>query len=648
MKKILQKFSLRAEDSFAKKITESASDFISKHPEICSISLLLVACLAFLFWGLNFYPLMDVDETRYAVMARDLINSFNLNSLMLNNVPFLEKPPLYFWLVGLSIKVFGGFSAFAVRFPIALLASFVVFFTYYVGKRVISRKYGLISALILLSSVFFLILSHVAILDMVLTVFVTSAIYCALLTEHCEEKNKKFYWWYFYAFIGLGFLSKGILALAIPVTIVFIYSVFAKNVKELFKPLYLVPGVVIFLLIAAPWHFIMYKEYGYQFVREYFLLHHFARFMNSETIGRERPLLYFVPVFLLGFMPWTLVFLAFLYDSCLKLVAKYKAAEGKVIDKLAKLFETTTKEQRFLLFCAIYFVVIFVLFSSSSTKLPTYILPVFPAAALLTGYFWWVSDEKGEHSGAISITTQIFAAVFVIAAFTASIGYYFLPYVLQVKMSGFKEVTILALFMLAILLVLRLKTKRPISVFAGYVFTMFFVIALAVSQIFNFVYSTGENEIVRYSIMSNYPDKSTQLVTFDFAVKPSVLVEYADYVNFITDEDFDTLDKLLEYRGGPTFVIVKNSNFEKYPEYKKKLEKRLESLQMGEKYSLYVLDVRDEYNNCKKISEFGEYIVEGVDPYCSYNSNKNNKSKSKKHRKHRKNVKHPIDMMYAP
>ena len=113
-------------------------NFIENHPELSSLVLLSGLCFIFLFWGLNFYPLLDVDETRYAIMARDLANSNDWNVLLLNSIPFLEKPPLYFWLVAISIKMFGTFSPFVVRFPIAILSAFLVFFTYFFGRKILS------------------------------------------------------------------------------------------------------------------------------------------------------------------------------------------------------------------------------------------------------------------------------------------------------------------------------------------------------------------------------------------------------------------------------------------------------------------------------------------------------------------------------
>jgi hypothetical protein len=164
-------------------------------------------------------------------------------------------------------------------------------------------------------------------------------------------------------------------------------------------------------------------------------------------------------------------------------------------------------------------------------------------------------------------------------------------------MMSFKSSAILAFYLLAIFLLLRLNTKRALSIFAGYVFTMIFVITFSVSQIFNFVYNTGENEIVNFSAMSFRPDMQAKLVTFDFAVKPSVLVAYNDTVQFITDADFKTLDNLLSYKGGPTFVIIKNKNMKNDAKYRREIEKRLELVQRGERYSLYVKDVRNQFNN---------------------------------------------------
>ena len=168
------------------------SEFINKNKNIVYIVLLVLLSVLFLFVGLGSFPLIDVDETRYATMARDMLLTGNWNDLMLNGVPFLEKPPLYFWLVALSVKFFGNFTPFAVRFPIALMSFVLVMLTYFLGKKVISEKFGFYSATVLLASFLFLMLSHIAILDSLLMVFIAFALYSGFMVTICKPENKKY------------------------------------------------------------------------------------------------------------------------------------------------------------------------------------------------------------------------------------------------------------------------------------------------------------------------------------------------------------------------------------------------------------------------------------------------------------------------
>ena len=560
-------------------------ELVGKHPEFFSVLLLTILCGIFLFWGLDFYPLLDVDETRYAIMSRDLANSNDWNVLLLNSIPFLEKPPFYFWIVGASIKLFGSFSEFAVRFPIALMASFLVFFTYFFGKKVLSRKFGLFSSIVLLTSVFFLVLSHVAILDMVLTVWLASSLYSAFLSFVVEEKYKKYCWWGFWTFAGLGFLAKGILAIAIPAVILLIYGSITKTLKEMFKPVNFVVGLIIFLLISLPWHLIMFRDFGWEFIHEYFVKHHFARLLTSEELGRKHGFFYFIPIFIVAFMPWTFIFFASITEGFKKLINKYKEAEGSVMKKLYTIVQADSIEQKLILFSSVFFIVVFGVMSVSSTKLPTYILPSLPAAALLTGYFWSVSENRNEHKKAITISTYIVAMIFIIASLIASAAYAFLPQGLIEMVSPFKYSVLIGCAFVGIYLMVKLKSQQTLSIFSGYVVTMFFVITFAVTNLFGLIYAGGENELVLYSNYAN--TTNTRLVTFDFAVKPSTKINYGDFVYFITDDDFERLYSLISNKSVPTYVIVKNKEVAR-KNYQDKLDKYLYSVQHGKKYSLYL------------------------------------------------------------
>lgn len=551
-------------------------EIFRKHSNLCYLLILVVLGLIFLFLGLGSFPLIDVDETRYATMARDMVLTGDWNNLMLNGQPFLEKPPLYFWLVASSISLFGKFTPFAVRFPIALMSFLFVIITYFFGKRVVSEKFGFYTASILLSSFFFLMLSHIAILDSLLMVFIGLALYSGFMATICKPENKKWFWFGFYISLGLGVLDKGILAFGIPVVIMFLYLIVTKNFKQIFNPIHLF-GLLIFMLIVTPWHYLMHKNYGAYFWFEYFVRHHFARFINSETIGRERPFLYFVPIFLVGFMPWMLLFIDMLIDGIKKGINKIKS--GFVIEN---------DIERIVLFATMSFLFIFLLFSIASTKLPTYILPAFPFASILMAYYWYNADKKGEHKKSLHVLTLTLASIFIIAAIAGSITCIFLP---QEFFSHIEKIQILILSGLSLsgmLLTLRSNYKKVMSLFASYLIIMIFITTATVTKITNIMYMTGENELVYYSsITSNLPN--AKLITFDFAVKPSVKINYTENVDFLTDPEFLRLDRLLKiYDKDYVFVIVKNKNMNHSEGYKKSILERLALVHKGYKYSLYI------------------------------------------------------------
>ena len=349
---------------------DKIKQFYSDSPERFYLILLGLLSFIFLFVGMGAYPLVDVDETRYAVMSRDLLHH-NWNFLMLNGVPFIEKPPLYFWITAFSIKLFG-FHEYAIRLPMSILATLTVFFTYYIGKKIKTPKFGFYTATIMMANVFFIMLTRVAIIDMVFTALLTWTIYFGLLTEFVKDNNKKWCWTAFYLCMSFAFLAKGLLAIVFPCAIIGIHRIINKSVKEIFKPQYILSGFVLFLLINLPWHLAMYKEYGFEFIWVYFILHHFERLVNADALGKTRPFLYFIPVFFVGFLPWSLHFI------------------GAIVD----FFKKKMFKDKYVLFFAIYFIIIFGLFSAASGKLPTYVLPAVPPAAFLTAYFIYAKDSK--------------------------------------------------------------------------------------------------------------------------------------------------------------------------------------------------------------------------------------------------------------
>jgi hypothetical protein len=149
----------------------------------------------------------------------------------------------------------------------------------------------------------------------------------------------------------------------------------------------------------------------------------------------------------------------------------------------------------------------------------------------------------------------------------------------------FKYVVLIGCSLVGILLLVKLQTKKILSIFSGYVITMFFVITFAVTQLFNVMHAGGANELVSYS---SYADTTnTRLVTFDFAVKPSTKIQYEDLIYFVTDPDFDRLEELTSNPNHITYVIVKNKNMIN-GNYEDKINNKLHLIEKGRKYSLYL------------------------------------------------------------
>jgi len=341
-------------------------------------------------------------------------------------------------------------------------------------------------------------------------------------------------------------------------------------------------GAVLFLVIILPWHIAMYKEYGYEFLREYFIKHHFERFVNSAEIGRKQPFWFFVPVFALAFMPWILTFLASLYEGVKDYIAKIKNSTESSLKKFIEPLKPQDNVQALLLFSTIYFVVIFGVLSISSTKLPSYILPVLPPAAILTAWIWNKANPEEKNWKYIAISTEIIAGLFILVAIGAIFAFWFLPFEIKIKLLHYRDIAIFGLLFVSLLMLLKLKYKKTMCVFATYILLMVFIMSIAKMHVFNTMYSFGQNELVKYAQFAK--DNNAELVAFDFAVKPSMLTVYDKKINYIPNPEFDKLQTVLETSDKPVIVIFKIKNLK---DYKDKINPLLKILIEGDKYSMY-------------------------------------------------------------
>jgi 4-amino-4-deoxy-L-arabinose transferase-like glycosyltransferase len=324
------------------------------------LAVLAISCGAAFFMLLGRLPLMDPDEGRYAEIPREMLELGDYITPHLNYVKYFEKPPLLYWMNALSFRVFG-LNEFAARFFCALCGLLTVLLVYHAGRKLFDRRSGLLAALTLGTSAGFVAQSRVVLTDIPLTLFITAAFLFFLIASRDDEPRKGLYWYLFYGAAALAMLSKGLIGIVLPGGVAFFYLLFSGRWR-LLREMRLFTGILLFLLICAPW-FIAVSLKNPEFPHFFFIREHFQRF-TSKIHHRYQPLWYFIPVLLGCLLPWTLFL-----PTTLRRFWRERRSHG-------------SDERLYLL---VWAGLVFAFFSVSDSKLIPYILPVLPALALLVG-----------------------------------------------------------------------------------------------------------------------------------------------------------------------------------------------------------------------------------------------------------------------
>lgn len=484
-------------------------NLVFKHPELFTILGLGILFYFIFFHNLWAYALMDVDESRYVLMAKDMFNTKDFITLYLNGDYFFEKPPLFFWAECLSFALFGHINEFTARFPVALAGTLCAYMTYFMGRKIVSRTYGVVSSLMLATSLEFLILAKFAILDISIAMCVWFSLCFGMLTNFCEEKNKKYFWWLFYIFSGFAVMAKGIPGFIVPFSAMFFISLVSKNFKEIFKPQYFLVGMGLFLLITLPWHITMLKLHDPLFFNEYIVKHHIERFFGEDTLGRKQPFYFYFVTILWGFFPWILSTLA--------------VFGRKIYKKDYNLDLTDTR--KFLLYNGIIAIFILLFFSVSDTKLITYILPIYPALDCLGGYVWTNYIERGEYSRIINKTVYVAGVILILTSIAAMLAPYYLPERLMTDISACKSLCIYSPLLCGIISIVFALRGKYTAVFFTYVAFITCFSAIGTEKFFEVDYKFGQDELMRYAQYAKENNKS--ITTYGFARKYS-LAYYSD------------------------------------------------------------------------------------------------------------------------
>lgn len=540
---------------------EKLRNYILSKPDLFTFLGLGVLFYLIFFHNIGTYPLMDADETRYVSMARDMFHSKDYLTLYLNGEYFFEKPPLFFWLETISFTAFGKVNEFTARFPVSLLGTAGCFLVYLMGKKIISRSYGVISSIILATSIEYLMLAKLAILDIVVSFFISISLCFGLAVYFCRESRKKYYWWLFYIFSAFAVMAKGIPGFVVPFGSMFFIALVSGKIKEIFKPIYFIPGGLLFLLTILPWHIIMLKMYNPLFWDEYIIKHHIHRFLGYKDIDRTQPIYFYFITLLWGFCPWIV--------SCLGVWLK----KGK---RLLEMFKMSTTLDRFLVYNTVIVVFTLFFFSISETKLITYILPLYPALACLGGYVWWNYIYKNQNENYINITNYIFGGLLIAASICAIFAPVFLPEQLVTDVGTLRIFTVLVAFSCGLATILFTKKRIYLGVFVSLVIFITLFSSMATKKFFQIDYKFGQDDLMRFAEFAK--EKNASLTTFKFGTKYS-LIYYGDVpVTYGTKAEISNLNEALNKENN--YVIIRNK------EIKKLRNKNFVIIDSGRKYSL--------------------------------------------------------------
>jgi len=330
--------------------------------EAVFILILVTLCLLLFFFRLGARPLWDVDEGMHATTSKEMIISGDWITTTFNGENFYDKPILHNWFISLSFLIFG-FTEFAARLPAAILGLGGVIITYLLGRSMFGPRAGLLAGAVLATNAEYALLSRMVLHDMSLTFFMTTALFLFYAGFQDEGRRKRHFLLGFAA-LGFAVLAKGPVGVLLPALIIGLFLMWQRRAGFL-REMQLGPGIVIFLAVAAPWYILISlknRDYGWYF----FVHNNLMRFLSGRALHHQ-PFYYYIPALLGGFFPWS----CFLPLSILQVFRR----------------PLKEKDQRFL-FLFLWFTVVFLFFSAASSKLSTYILPLFPAAALFVGSLW--------------------------------------------------------------------------------------------------------------------------------------------------------------------------------------------------------------------------------------------------------------------
>jgi len=330
---------------------------------------ILVAFGGLLFFSnIGGWDLWNPDEPRYAQIAREMLQGEGWIIPHLNSEVYYDKPPLFFWMIAASAKLLGGMKEAAARLPSAFFGLLTLILIFLLARGLFDERTGFFSALVLATTGEFFWLARRANIDVTLTFFTTLAIF--LFWIGYKKRTAGRFLCYTAAYLAMtgGFLVKLQPAIIVPFLAISSYFLWRKRIKFFTDPVHAM-GIMLFLAIIGGWLFLAYKAGGRTYL--YGLLFEKTALTFFKTRGHLRPFYYYLLNFPADFLPWTLFLPA-------AIVYGLKGEKEKTV------------------FLLLWFSSVFLFFSFAKAKRELYLLPIYPAAAIMVGRVWarFAGSEK--------------------------------------------------------------------------------------------------------------------------------------------------------------------------------------------------------------------------------------------------------------
>jgi 4-amino-4-deoxy-L-arabinose transferase-like glycosyltransferase len=339
---------------------------------IAAIAALAVVAIVW-FAGIGSRTLIHPDEGRYAEIAREMAASGDWLTPRLNGLKYFEKPPLQYWLTAGAFDVLGVGNASA-RLPTVASTLVAAAFIGFVGWRAGGARLGITSAAALAGSAGYVVGGHVLALDGLLTATLAIALGAFVLAQHDDATPRRARAWMLVAWaaIAAATLTKGLIGIVIPGASLVLYTAATRDFA-IWRRLSLGWGLLLFVALAAPW-FVAVSKANPEFAHFFFIHEHFERYLTTEH-KRVGAWWYFVPLLAVGVLPWLTIL-------------------GWGLPRAWRDAAPSRNGFSWPRFALVWAAFVFVFFSVSSSKLPGYILPMFPPLALVTGWIVARADAR--------------------------------------------------------------------------------------------------------------------------------------------------------------------------------------------------------------------------------------------------------------